>query len=660
MTFLHPALLWLLLAAALPIAIHLLNRRRHKTVKWAAMQFLLKATRETRGRKRLRHILILTCRALGIAALVAAAALPVVSGLLGFGSGKPELVVLVLDRSASMEAVPEGGSIPRRELALQRVRDALAELPGTRLVLVDSASGQAQEVAAPEVLAELTATAATDTAADLPSLLATATSYLAENPARSELWVASDLQHSNWVPDDERWASLRAGLAALPQAPRLRILALAGKPAANQSLRILSARRSGDALVLDLELRRDEGDTPLALPLTTAVDGARRTESVTLAGQRLRLRKSVALDPRRDAGWGSVTIPGDGNLRDNAALFAYGPARPVRSAVVAPPGETADYLLLASAPDGFGGQQSERFDPGAPLPLDELAAVFWAAPLPAGESAEPLRAFVEDGGQLLLFAPAEDAETSFLDLRWSTTTRAAADRFFVLDRWDHDDGLLRDGIDGSAIPADRLRAIQRRLPLGDAPVFARWDDDEPFLVRQVLSRGTAWFVGTQPDYGWSNLGDADVLLPLVQRAVAAGSERHASGHLAELGSREARPGAGETRPRVGGETIPGRGDPLHSAGVVRSDDRLLALNRPAREDEPEVLDLDALPALLEGVDFQLFEDRSHSARENVTRSVWRAFLVATLCFLIAEAALCLNRPLQPTPPGGPGQPSPAR
>ena len=87
MLFLNPLLLWGLLAAAIPIAIHLLNRHRHKTIQWAAMQFLLKATRESRGKKKLRHILILTCRALAIAALVFAAARPIVSGLIGWGGG---------------------------------------------------------------------------------------------------------------------------------------------------------------------------------------------------------------------------------------------------------------------------------------------------------------------------------------------------------------------------------------------------------------------------------------------------------------------------------------------------------------------------------------------------------------------------------------------
>ena len=35
--------------ASIPIIIHILNRRRFKTVNWAAMEFLLRAMRKTAG-----------------------------------------------------------------------------------------------------------------------------------------------------------------------------------------------------------------------------------------------------------------------------------------------------------------------------------------------------------------------------------------------------------------------------------------------------------------------------------------------------------------------------------------------------------------------------------------------------------------------------------
>ena len=94
MLFLNPLLLWFLAAASIPVVIHLLNRRRHKTIHWAAMQFLLKATRESRGKKKLRHFLILACRTLGLAALIFAAARPIVSGLLGLPSNAATALII--------------------------------------------------------------------------------------------------------------------------------------------------------------------------------------------------------------------------------------------------------------------------------------------------------------------------------------------------------------------------------------------------------------------------------------------------------------------------------------------------------------------------------------------------------------------------------------
>ena len=138
MLFLSPIFLWFIAAASVPVLIHLINRRRHKTIKWAAMQFLLKAARQSRGKKKLRHILILTCRALGLAALAFAAARPIVSGFLGWGGGSIDTVVLLLDRSASMEIKAGDGLDTRRQIVVRKVRDAMANLGGARLVLIDS------------------------------------------------------------------------------------------------------------------------------------------------------------------------------------------------------------------------------------------------------------------------------------------------------------------------------------------------------------------------------------------------------------------------------------------------------------------------------------------------------------------------------------------
>ena len=73
LSFLHPALLWGLAAAAIPLAIHLFYRRRPKPVPFPAIDFVMQARRETERRLKLRRVLLFTART----ALLAAAALAI-------------------------------------------------------------------------------------------------------------------------------------------------------------------------------------------------------------------------------------------------------------------------------------------------------------------------------------------------------------------------------------------------------------------------------------------------------------------------------------------------------------------------------------------------------------------------------------------------------
>ncbi len=655
MLFLSPIFLWFLAAACVPVAIHLINRRRHKTIQWAAMQFLLKASRESRGKKKLRHILILTCRTLGIAALALAAARPIVSGLIGWGGGSIDTVVLLLDRSASMELKPGDGLDPRRLNVIAKVREAMADLGGARLVLIDSASAKPQEVASPETLTEISATSATDTAADMPALLARAAEYLTDSQGRTEIWLASDLQESNWRPGDERWAAARAALSSLPRKPAIRVLSLTGTASANNAVRLLGSRRSGDELLLDLEvLRAGEARGTASVPLTTRLNGSSTTETLTLPGQSLRFQKRVPLPAGSESGHGWLSTPADGNPRDSVSFFAYGPARPVKSIVVSPPGESADYLALAAAPPGLGNLVSQRIDPAqaAAAISQDLAAVLWAAPFPEGATADALQRYLASGGHVIFFSPGIAADSTFNDVKWAPPADAPSGKFFILKDWNHSDGPLRDGIDGTPVAANRLKAIRRQIPIGDATPLATWEDGEPFLTRRIVDHGTAWFIGSIPDYTWSNLGDADVLLPAVQRIITTGADRFDSSYLATVGSEASRLLPGETRTRLDDHGTPDPANADFEAGTFRLGDRLVALNRPSAEDAPEILSREALDAALDGTGYTLLDQAGQAEDSSLSKDVWRAFLVAMLFFLIAEALLCLpKRPtLEPASP----------
>src|SRR5881392_4194468 len=99
--FLNPA--YLAAGAALislPIIIHLINRMRFKRIRWAAMEFLLKAQKRTRKRLIIEQLLLLALRCI----LVAMAGLLVarfVGAAFGPDGGKQNLHIAVLDDTLS-------------------------------------------------------------------------------------------------------------------------------------------------------------------------------------------------------------------------------------------------------------------------------------------------------------------------------------------------------------------------------------------------------------------------------------------------------------------------------------------------------------------------------------------------------------------------------
>src|SRR5258707_14837086 len=92
------------LLVSVPIIIHILNRRRFKTVSWAAMEFLLRAMRKNRRRLRFERWLLLAtrCALLVLLGLALARPLACQSGALAGLGRRTALDVFVIDNSYSM------------------------------------------------------------------------------------------------------------------------------------------------------------------------------------------------------------------------------------------------------------------------------------------------------------------------------------------------------------------------------------------------------------------------------------------------------------------------------------------------------------------------------------------------------------------------------
>src|SRR5579863_1290899 len=115
MSFLAPAFLMALPLLAVPVLIHLFNRRQQDVVRWGAMDLLLGGKTPRRRFLRLRDLLLMLLRAALVLAMIAALARPMVSASLSGVTG-PRDIVIVFDNSLSTARRIGGATMFDREV----------------------------------------------------------------------------------------------------------------------------------------------------------------------------------------------------------------------------------------------------------------------------------------------------------------------------------------------------------------------------------------------------------------------------------------------------------------------------------------------------------------------------------------------------------------
>ena len=130
MTFLNPFILVGLLAAGIPILLHLLNLRKLKTIEFSTLSFLKELQRTKIRRIKIRQWLLLLLRSLLVVLIVLAFARPTLKGSLGVGVGQRAKTtsVFLIDDSQSITAIDDKGELLRqaKDAALQAI-DLLKE-----------------------------------------------------------------------------------------------------------------------------------------------------------------------------------------------------------------------------------------------------------------------------------------------------------------------------------------------------------------------------------------------------------------------------------------------------------------------------------------------------------------------------------------------------
>ena len=173
----------------------------------------------------------------------------------------------------------------------------------------------------------------------------------------------------------------------------------------------------------------------------------------------------------------------------------------------------------------------------------------------------------------------------------------------------------------------------RQQVVGQAAVLAAFDDGQALLLRQSLGQGEVYFCTILPLLTWSEMGNGLVIVPMLQRLLAAGSRRLQRDSVAKCGEI----GAVDLQLEWTSAETSQRGDVQTQAGVYQSGDRWLVVNRPDSEDEFERVEDSAVAGLFGTLPFQLFQAQRDDTP--LPSEIWRLILFLMLLALIIEAWL---------------------
>lgn len=233
--FANLALLWGTLAASLPIIIHLLNRRKFREVRWAAMRFLLAAIRKNQRRVKMEQWLLLAIRTLIVLLVAMAMAKPFLEAAgLPLVAGQRTHTVLVLDGSLSMGYAPADATRfdQAKSLAKQMVKDAprgdaisVVLMGAPPRVVVGDPSYNHEEVSR-ELEALALPHGGTDLAAGLEAIVRVLD---ASDIRQKQVVFLTDLQAASWRPRPGAEGALKPALAKLIEKKARSVLIDLGK-----------------------------------------------------------------------------------------------------------------------------------------------------------------------------------------------------------------------------------------------------------------------------------------------------------------------------------------------------------------------------------------------------------------------------------------------
>ncbi|HWB11417.1 MAG TPA: BatA domain-containing protein [Pirellulales bacterium] len=622
MSFIQIGFLSALLALAIPIIIHLVFRQRTRPADLGTLRFLRVVLERNARRRRVMRWFLLALRMACIALLAVLFARPYLRAFQV--SGEKETVVVLIDRSATMELQQDGARLVDRAVA--ETRDLLnqaTENSRFEIAFFDHAvhpvgaeAEPAKERDAPAAAKPAADASATSVAPkELASLLAAppacyggtdygaamdwARDVLAKAPpGPRKLHIFTDLQRSGlaWSEVDSLQDDVVTSLHDLGRSAVNNIAVVEARPE-----RVWVRPNDQTAVHATVHNGGPFGTEELSVVLRLAADE-----------RKLELRERVKIDPgasesvRFDlpplaaGAWkGRVLIEAEDDLPvDNERYVEILAASPYQVLLVdgraaSSPRLAATYFLEAAlrlAPSGQSDPASfdptHSFEPtlaavdSLPAKLERFDVVLLADPGQIeSRDVKRLDLFVQGGGKLLVFGGENVTADRTANLKQAGLTpgeivgvHAATDLPLRLQSWDVRHPIFAAFSDPQLGDLRRLSfsACTNIVPAADAEVLAAFRDGKPALIERRHKKGSILWFTSSGDREWSDWPRSRLYLPLVYQLIGYQTGLAAGGRV--------RPVVLEGKVDLPGDMAP---------GIVAGDGYSSVVNTSPRESETE-------------------------------------------------------------------------
>lgn len=557
MTFLNPLVLFGLIAAAVPILIHLLQLKKLRQIEFSSIRFLKEIQHASARRVKLRDYLLLLLRTLAIASLVVAFARPALKGIVR-GNSKTSAVIVV-DDSPSTTARNEYGEIfsQIKNLALSLVNSFHV---GDNVGLIfTSSSGDTSQVLStinPKSLSlQVSRAEASNVCGTYASAIRLAVDWLrSSNYTNREIYVVGDLQRTEFIPTVLNTVGTPTG--NIP--PNTRIFFLQTEQSSNDNLSVANVRFPDPVVEVNTpseveatitnnssQASSDKGGVVVSLYL----DNRKVAQSVSDLPAETSRTVSLAFNvPTSGFHRGVVQIDDNSIQSDNKFYFSFYAIQKLSVIIVTlDPAKSRDDFVLSAAQAVTDTSEPEAHQPPAETEIDtrvlspdqfvysDLSGTDVAI-IEAYSSSQSfqgkLTQFVQAGGGVVLFAPAPTQNGSFAGIvdamnmgRVSRFFSSTNGSFLSVDKIDAGDDFF-SGIFSSRQSADQIKSqlvtkIFNGVEIEPNP-FAHIlmsTSSGPFFLGREVGSGFAFVVSSPADGLSSNFPMSPFFPVVVQRAL---------------------------------------------------------------------------------------------------------------------------------------------